>query len=56
MKALIGMLVVMGLSCMKAQSPAYRLFTMREGLSQMKITSLHRCPGLFVDRYSQWSQ
>ena len=41
MKALFSMLVVLGLSCLKAQSPAYRLFTMREGLSQMKITSLH---------------
>lgn len=41
MKALLSMLVVLGLSCLKAQSPAFRLFTMKEGLSQMKITSLH---------------
>ena len=36
-----SMLVVLGLSCLKAQPPAYRLFPQWEGLSQMKITSLH---------------
>ncbi|MBK8701377.1 MAG: histidine kinase [Saprospiraceae bacterium] len=41
MKALFISLIVFGLSCSTARSQAFRVFTMREGLSQMKITSLH---------------
>ncbi|HMS70636.1 MAG TPA: two-component regulator propeller domain-containing protein [Saprospiraceae bacterium] len=31
----------LGLMGLKAQTPSYRIYTMREGLSQMKITALH---------------
>lgn len=41
MKVLFIISFLIGVSCLNAQIPAYRLFTMREGLSQMKITSLH---------------
>ncbi len=41
MKVLYTLLLLFGLSYSDTHAQAFRLFTMREGLSQMKITALH---------------
>jgi ligand-binding sensor domain-containing protein len=41
MKSLLAAMMVLGFYWATAQLPSYRIFTMRDGLSQMKITALH---------------
>jgi len=41
MRAIWVILLLINMHAIHAQAPYYRLFTMRDGLSQMKITALH---------------